>query len=234
LRAALEALPTYIAKPMASVSWQHSRVTIAWSERQESLLSGRDESELQLHPELVRNIFQNMEASQKQLEEMKRELIAKEKEIGKLRKELVEPRASLSESIQVPRSDSETFLPATLHDLYRLGDYIARGQQLITLLVAQGRQTPQVQEAMRRVDWEFVSAEGPRVVQKIVADLHSMSGNDTMSDLIPTIESTIHSTENSIELSAASSDATASKRPKSSSGASKPPQKSFDGIRRQI
>ncbi|MBO9668061.1 MAG: hypothetical protein J7501_14770, partial [Bdellovibrio sp.] len=45
-------------------------------------------------------------------------------------------------------------------------DYMVRAQQLITMLAAQGKATPAVKEAMRRVDWEFVKTEYPRTVFK--------------------------------------------------------------------
>nr|AEQ20636.1 hypothetical protein [uncultured bacterium CSLF43] len=172
LRAALEALPTYVAKPMASVTWHNSRVTISWSERQESLLSGSDSSDLQLHPELIRNIYQNMESSQKHLEEMKSELSEKDRELATLRAELAQVHSRSQDEDAAQKSPEK--LGDAIHDLYRLGDYLARGQQLITLLIGQGRQTPQVQEAMRRVDWDFVSLEGPRVVRQVAADLQEL------------------------------------------------------------
>lgn len=174
LRAALEALPTYIAKPMANVGWEKSRVTISWSEGQASLFGENDAAELSLHPDLVRNVLHNLETSQKEIEEMKRRLIAKDEEIEALRTRTSAVVPGVMEAAPLLGGANEAQLPQAervLHDLYRLGDYIARGQQLITLLIGQGRQTPQVKEAMRRVDWEFVSREGPALVRKIVAEM---------------------------------------------------------------
>lgn len=168
LRSALEALPTYIGKPMASVTWHNSRVTISWSEKQESLFGDGESNDLSLNPELVRNVLHDLETRQKELEETKRSLIAKDQEIEQLRRELSEPRVSA-----VPLSAGDK-VERVLHDLFRLGDYVARGQQLVTLLIGQGRQTPQVQEAMRRVDWDFVAAEGPAVVKNAVQELQFM------------------------------------------------------------
>lgn len=178
LRAALEALPTYIAKPMASVGWDNNRVIISWSEGQASLFGERDSSDLSLNPELVRNILHNLETSQKELEETKRKLIAKDLEIESLR---------TSVRLAAPMPGGAATGPAqnvanVLHELYRLGDYIARGQQLITLLIGQGRQTQQVREAMRRVDWDFVVQEGPKTVRKAVAELQQLQ----QSQLQPT------------------------------------------------
>jgi hypothetical protein len=170
LRAALEALPTYIAKPMATVGWDNSRVIISWSEGQASLFGEREPAELSLNPELVRSILHNLETSQKELEDMKRQLIAKDLEIENLRS-TARVAAPIVDGVV---SGGSEVTAGVLHDLYRLGDYIARGQQLITLLVGQGRQTQQVKEAMRRVDWEFVVHEGPQTVRKAVAELQQL------------------------------------------------------------
>jgi len=185
LRAALEALPTYINKPMATVRWDESRVHISWSEHQASLFGEAQNTELSLHPELVRNILMNLESSQKELEEMKLQLRTRDQEIAVLRDQLHAATSSqanlLSERSEnigwLARDlDHELTEPVSrsLNEAFRIGDYMARGQQLITLLVAQGRQTPQVQEAMRRVDWPFVVAEGPQIVKRVIEDLQAM------------------------------------------------------------
>ena len=177
LRAALEALPTYISKPMGQVVWDNSRVTISWSEKQASLFGEGVETDVSLHPELVQNILHSLETSQKELEQMKRGLISKDQEIERLQQELIRSRpietAPLTNATNAV-SEVEATVARVLHDLFRLGDYVARGQQLVTLLVGQGRKTPQVAEAMRRVDWEFVSTEGPQVVRKAVSDLQKV------------------------------------------------------------
>lgn len=177
MRAALEALPTYINKPMASVTWENSRVRISWSENQVSLFSEEQNADLSLHPELLRNILHNLESSQKELEEMKIALIEKEKELEKLRNEKKWVDRAVEQRAARPSAHSPEILSklsSILHDIYRLGDYFARGQQLITLLIAQGRQTPQVREAMRRVDWEFVAKEGPETISRTVAELQKL------------------------------------------------------------
>lgn len=188
LRAALEALPTYIGKPMASVSWNNSRVMISWSETQASLFGESERDDLSLNPELVRSVLHDLETRQRELEETKCVLIEKDKEIERLRLALAEPRNFESPAVNSQQAligresvDPQLFAPIVgekvdqvLHDLFRLGDYVARGQQLITLLVGQGRQTPQVKEAMRRVDWEFVVEEGPAVVRSAVAELQKL------------------------------------------------------------
>ena len=194
LCAALEALPTYIAKPMASVTWDNSRVSITWSENQVSLFGEAQAADISLHPELVSSILSNLESSQKDLEDVKRTLFARDQEIEILREQLA--KASSVSTITIsqkpdqkpdqkqhqqhqnlglhPTQVADARLGDILHEMYRLGDYFARGQQLMTLLIGQGRQTSQVQEAMRRVDWDFVSTEGPQLVRRVVTELQQM------------------------------------------------------------
>jgi hypothetical protein len=178
LRAALEALPTYITKPMASVAWDNSHVTISWSESQASLFGEGQENDVSLHPELVRNILHNLETSQKHLEELKCSLVTKDQEIEALRVQLAKPRKGVvSAAAPLAQNNFNARIGEVLHEIYRLGDYVARGQQLITLLIGQGRQTPQVQEAMRRVDWDRVAVDGPQMVRNAVAQLQALQEN---------------------------------------------------------
>ena len=198
LRGALEALPSYINKPLASVGWDNSRVTIAWSDNQASLFGEAEETDLSLHPELMRNILFNLESSQKQLDELKCSLIAKDEEINHLRALVSRGPQSPQTSFQgsfasaanslttpAPTPDAtSTRVGEVLHELYRLGDYVARGQQLITLLVGQGRQTRQVEEAMRRVNWDYVSSAGPQLVKWAVGELQKIQSGATEHPLV--------------------------------------------------
>ena len=54
--------------------------------------------------------------------------------------------------------------------MMRLSDYLVRSQQLVTLLIGQDRMDRQVQEAMKRVDWEYVKTQSSQVAQD-TADL---------------------------------------------------------------
>jgi hypothetical protein len=166
LCAAFEALPTYIGKPMASVTWENSCVTIKWSESQESLFDEVQKAELSLHPELVNSILTNLETSQKELEETKTNGILASGQLVPLAGSIPGALSGASSELRAEQSVS-----AALHELYRLGDYFARGQQLVTMLIAQGRQTPQVKEAMRRVDWPFVCETAPAVIRGAIKEL---------------------------------------------------------------
>ena len=210
LRSALEALPTYINKPMATVKWDSSRVYISWSEQQASLFGEAQEQDMSLHPDLVQNILVNLETTQKKLEEMNRELMEKDREIMELKAKLNDNLARPTtvndgaSAIEVKNSiglgsefqqligglETEISRPllATLNNLYRVGDYMARGQQLVTLLIGQGRNTPQVQEAMRRVDWNIVLTEGPSLVKRTIHELQELKNSVQDLNLLTSIE----------------------------------------------
>ncbi len=197
LSAAFEALPTYMGKPMAHVEWLDSKILVRWSDQQVSFFDEGKDTEHSLHPELLQNILINLENSQKQLEETKRLLLAKDVEVQDLRKQLSQRSQSVAAIIKSPARESrqgqmlgiplkrdlaaeylgdwaeehfadfstrESFgqvLGEVTNDIYRLNDYMARAQQLVTILIGQSRGSPQVQEAMRRMDWAFVQTEAP-------------------------------------------------------------------------
>jgi hypothetical protein len=137
------------------------------------LFGDAQNTELSLHPDLVRSILINLETSQKELEEMKAQLLEKDQEIEVLKERLATGGGATSADSKQAEEALETPISLVLSEVYRLGDYLARGHQLITLLVGQGRTTPQVQEAMRRVDWSHVVTEGPQTVKRIV---HGLQG----------------------------------------------------------
>jgi signal transduction histidine kinase len=79
-----------------------------------------------------------------------------------------------------------TPITSVLGNVHRLNDYMVRAQQLIVLLVGQDRLNPQVREAMRRTDWDYIKTEFPnisadavkglRMIQDIVKDLSFLAG----------------------------------------------------------
>jgi hypothetical protein len=191
LTAALEALPTYATKPMAVVKWCESLVQVKWTDHQESLFGEEQNSKLSLGPELLQNIVRDLENSQKHLEDSKRQNLLKEQESEALRDQLAQavsqlasrgatadlagpPASHIKELVQSIETDIGLATRDVLSDVYRLHDYLTRASQLITLLVGQERKTPQVQEAMRRVDWLRIQGEVPQVVQHSLASLQQI------------------------------------------------------------
>jgi hypothetical protein len=166
LRSALESLPTYVGRPTATVAWNEIRLSIDWSENQESFFNGEAGVPSHLSPDVVHSVMASLEATTKQLEETKAQLSEREKELQAVKNGVVQSapqRANILEPADT-----------VLAQIYRLNDYMSRAQQLVTLLVAQGRQTPQVQEAMRRVDWQVIQAESSVIVKDAVEGIRKI------------------------------------------------------------
>jgi hypothetical protein len=77
-----------------------------------------------------------------------------------------------------------TYLTRARGHMMRLSDYLVRSQQLVTLLIGQGRQDRQVTEAMKRVDWDYVKSQSSQVAQE-TADLLTQFEQDLNSRLRP-------------------------------------------------
>jgi hypothetical protein len=174
LRSALEGLPCYLGRASAHVRWQGTRLTISWSESQSELLREEDLSP-NYKPELVRNLMQALEESQRQIEDLRTQL----------------SQSGEGERAQpIPSTDTEfvqglrTYLTRARGHMMRLSDYLVRSQQLVTLLIGQDRLDRQVQEAMKRVDWDYVKAQSTQVAQE-TADLLTQFEQDLNQRLRP-------------------------------------------------
>lgn len=163
IRSALEVLPAYLGRNPAQVRWQQSRMHISWSASQGDLLKD-DEQGPNYKPELVQNLMQALEESQRQIEDLRTQL---------------SHGVSTGDSLKpgpIPSTDTEfvqglrTQLVRARGHMMRMSDYLVRSQQLVTLLVGQDRLDRQVQEAMRRVDWDYVKNQSSQVAQE-TADL---------------------------------------------------------------
>ncbi len=202
LRSALEALPTYVGRPLATVEWNEIRLSIDWSENQESFFGGEVSVPSHLSPDVVRGVMATLEATTKQLDDAKAQLAERDRELQLMKTKATsapsdddnaEPQwLALANGMR-----AEVSQPAqeVLSHIYRLNDYMTRAHQLVTLLINQGRNTPQVQEAMRRVDWTIIQAETPGVVnqaalgvrkiQEIVQDLAMLANADKTAVAVP-------------------------------------------------
>lgn len=201
LKAAIESLPSYLGQSLAQVSWDDSRLSIEWCTRQANLLE-EIEVEKALNPDLVQNILRDLEQSQKQIEELQISLQSKNEEVKLLRKNVSSDSLAVEDAIeslmaqpieqvasiyietrQIEVSDlpqalvseaTELKIQETLQKLYRLADYMTRSQQLVTMLVGQNRSTPQVKEAMRRVDWDMVQKSSLDHFKEVIEKLQEL------------------------------------------------------------
>ena len=159
IRSALEVLPCYLGRNPAQVHWRATKIEISWSESQHDLLKDEDLS-VNYKPELVQNLMQALDESQRQIEDLRNQLSQ-----GESRRPQPIP-ATDTEFVQGLR----TYLVRARGHMMRMSDYLVRSQQLVTLLIGQDRLNRQVQEAMRRVDWDYVKVQSSQVAQD-TADL---------------------------------------------------------------
>jgi hypothetical protein len=180
LKAAIESLPTYVGQEMAQVSWSHEHITIAWSKKQEQFEEIAVQDSI-VNPHLMNNLVHSVEHGQKELELRNQELVLKNKELEEAKANLVARLETknlvdkLSEAAELAEGVAlRVHKPCSLviDNVMRLSDYMARSHQLITLLVGQNRLDPQVKEAMRRVDWNFIREEYPRIVEETATELN--------------------------------------------------------------
>lgn len=159
IRSALEVLPCYLGRNQAQATWRTTKIQISWSDSQSDLLKDDDLSP-NYKPELVQNLMQALEESQRQIEDLRHQL----------------SQGESAHPQPIPATDTEfvqglrTYLVRSRGHMMRMSDYLVRSQQLITLLIGQDRMDRQVQEAMRRVDWDYVKAQSAQVAQE-TADL---------------------------------------------------------------
>ncbi len=105
--------------------------------------------------------MQALEESQRQIEDLRAQLSSTEST------DRPQPiQATETEFVQGMR----THLVRARGQMMRMSDYLVRSQQLVTLLIGQDRLDRQVQEAMRRVDWDYVKSQSSQVAQD-TADL---------------------------------------------------------------
>lgn len=169
LIASFEGMPQYSGKQMAQVSWQNTRIEINWSASQATLFSDQNQ-QVNIKPELIRSLIQYLEEAQSQLEEKKREILAKDQQIERLMQSQLAVRAGMSDEQKIALENIRS-------QFYRLFDYMGRASQLVTLLVKQDRKDRQVQEAMKRVDWENIQQQLPEIRQVIIDQVENLNAH---------------------------------------------------------
>jgi hypothetical protein len=188
LAASFESLPLYGGQSAAACEWQGIHLKIWWQSDQNTMFGAADLGHT-MSPDLMRNVLSTLEKHSKALEEKNRELQEKNEVLTAANK-IVKPRnqqnliqSTTPREPAIPKNAVSTDSPRTElpkeleqelgQQLSRLEDYMFRAKQLITLLIAQGRQTPQVKEAIRRVDWQRVEAQLPKVINDCRHILHN-------------------------------------------------------------
>lgn len=192
LKAAFESLPVYVDQPPAICEWIGITIKLNWATQQESIFS--ENVGHQVSPALFQSLIEDLQRTQREREDL-------QKYVGDLEAIIrdYEKRKGLSGKEEGPSVDKP--LPAHLlphegvlshlsfdsespsyvlsQNLARMHDYMVRAQQLITMLVAQGKLSPAAKEAMRRVDWEHVKTQYPRTVFESMELVKKMNNKNT-------------------------------------------------------
>ncbi len=168
LCAAIETLPQFVGKTQGSVAWEGNELQIRWSNCQKSLFEDEPEASC-VRPKLLKNLLSSVEQSQQALEEKTRELFIAKKELERQTHRQKEAQSSQRD----PGVQDQVCQPlgAVLQNVWKMRDYMARSQQLVTLLIGQDRMNSQVQEAMRRVNWNSVCSEYSKIIDETAATL---------------------------------------------------------------
>lgn len=176
LKAAFESLPVFVGQPPAKCEWEGINLQLNWSTQQSTIL---DESVgHQVSPELFQSLIDDLQKSQREREDLQKYVSDLEQKMRDYEKQNLVAAIAAPESADANKTslfpndgalarldfDSESPSYVLSQNMARLHDYMVRAQQLITMLAAQGKMTPAVKEAMRRVDWEFVKTQYPRTV----------------------------------------------------------------------
>ena len=186
LRAAFESLPLYIGQPLARCEWSDIHLKLNWSTEQSSMFDTQSVGR-QMSPEMFQSLIDDLQSTQRDREDLQKYTGDLESRIRDLEKRNLENVAQQSGASVAPTMlpsegtlshlsfDTESPSHVMGQNLARLHDYMVRAQQLITMLAAQGKATPAVKEAMRRVDWDFVKVQYPRTVHESIEILRKMN-----------------------------------------------------------
>jgi len=178
LKAALEALPLYVGQPLAKCHWREIHFELSWQTQQNSLMA--EDQNRQISPELFQNLIDDLQTKQSEKEDLHLQIRDLEEKLKTYEKKAASTSAAASPSeadltwtdfTLTTSSEQQKENPQYIlgQNLARLHDYMVRAQQLITMLAAQGKMSPSVKEAMRRVDWDFVKSQYPLTVTESMA-----------------------------------------------------------------
>lgn len=185
LKAAFEALPSYVGQSFAHCEWNHIHIVIDWPTEQPSIL-GEDESR-QISPQLMQDVIRQLQQSSKDLEDKNRELQRRNEELQRLASQKANQSGeenNSSENRAVNHSDFSEFefMKKPVHqvaqNLSRLHDYMVRAHQLVTILTAGQKQSPGIKEAFRRVDWDIVKNQYPQIILESLETLKKLNQPD--------------------------------------------------------
>lgn len=183
MAASFEAIPVFMGRPAAHCEWEGIRLSLNWHVPQQEIFESGGVGR-QLSPELARDLLQNLRPAIA-AQNLEASVMARTKpeHLPLLQgsstaaggassnskpisswsdfssEELAQLRSALGEEVR-PEYDR------LRHHIARLSDYMIRAQQIITLMASAKKISPDIREAMRRVDWNIVQEQFPATVEE--------------------------------------------------------------------
>lgn len=181
LKSALESLPTFWGQPLAKVIWQGPSLKLEMREQQKELFA-QDEELRTLNPNLIDHIVTSLELSQQLLEKgnIKNAVLRMENKHnanGEILKNC--EHALRKHSLDVKEKTEKI-----TGEIYRLLDYFTRCSQAISLLASLAKSPTQSQSMLKKVDWERIQGEFPKMVSQIYLELENLEKLSTDLPLV--------------------------------------------------
>ncbi len=183
MAASFEAIPVFMGRPAARCEWEGMRLSLNWDVPQREIFEA-DSVGRQLSPEIARDLLQNLRPEVGAVDLTEREIASQNVEAAIMartkpgRLPLLTDKVSLGQapaglgftsSATMSAADSEASradYDRLRHHIARLSDYMIRAQQIITLMATAKKISPEMREAMRRVDWPIVQEQFPATVEE--------------------------------------------------------------------
>lgn len=185
LKAAFESLPGYIGQAYAHCEWSDIHFKIEWPSQQQSIIQEENE-ERNISPQLMQDVIRQLQQSSRELEEKNRELQRRNEELTRLAQQ-----AKADNAHQPPREVQQQdfsqfeFMKQPVHqvaqNLSRLHDYMVRAHQLVTLLTVGQKQSPGIQKAFHKVDWEIVKNQYPQLILESLETLKKLNKSEKIN-----------------------------------------------------
>ncbi len=170
LSGAFSALPCFAGGQLGCSTWEGIHFAVSWSTGQTTLLPSKESTNHAVSPQLLNDLVVSLQKNQSELEERNRNLLEKNAELVRAKEQL---ELMIGQSHLKVTETLNKQVKHSIVQLKRMKDYMVRGQQLITLLVAQDRMSPTVQSAIKRVDWDFVKEQFPLAAMDVLRTLEN-------------------------------------------------------------
>ncbi|MEQ1876093.1 MAG: hypothetical protein ABL958_05570, partial [Bdellovibrionia bacterium] len=165
IRAAIEALPTFVGRGLAQARWTGNRVEVNWATSQEMLFAEPEAASV-FNPKLMQSLVASLEKSQRELENRNKEILLKDEELRNLKRarSTGDKVSGVSELAMTIAHQMNHPIAYVSNNVSRLEDYLQVAQQAIQSLKPKA-----VNLDIAR--WRQIEAEFPIVVKETVMGL---------------------------------------------------------------